>query len=96
MRSQGERTNQDVAAGKSRELHAIVTTIDEQGFIILKHERKASSLAMCQRCEFKFFTPPELSKNPIEAEEALLRSRFNAHKCKVRDFPVSAKRAVNQ
>jgi hypothetical protein len=72
-----------------------VTPMDEQDFIVIKHQRKTPSLAMCQRCEFKFFTPRELSNDPIEAE-AFLWGRFKAHKCKVRDFPVSTQRAINQ
>ena len=51
---------------------------------------------MCQRCKVKFFTPRELSDNPMVAEE-YLRNRFNTHGCKVREFIVSTKkRAVNQ
>jgi hypothetical protein len=70
--------------------------MDESGFVILKRERKTPSLAMCQRCKIKFFTPRELSDRPTEAEEYLW-SRFRAHDCKVREFLVrTQKRAVNQ
>ena len=58
--------------------------MDEQGFVVIKRERKTPSLAMCQRCKIKFFTPRELSNDPIEAE-AFLWGRFNARKCKT--FP---------
>ena len=71
-------------------------TMDELGFTILRHDRKTPSLAMCQRCKIKFFTPRELSDDPIKAE-AFLWGRFNVHKCKVQDFPVrTQKTAVNQ
>jgi len=70
--------------------------MDELGFVILKRERKTPSLAMCQRCKIKFFTPRELSDYPTEAEEYLW-NRFNTHECKVREFLVrTQKRAVNQ
>jgi hypothetical protein len=69
--------------------------MDELGFVILQRERKTPSLAMCERCKIKFFTPRELSDNPVKAEE-FLRGRFADHECKLRDFPRRQKRAVNQ
>ena len=70
--------------------------MDELGFVILKRERGIPSLAMCERCNLKFFTARELSDYPVEAEKYLW-GRFNAHKCKLQDFPIRAnKRAVNQ
>jgi hypothetical protein len=69
--------------------------MNEQGFVILKRERETPSLAMCQRCEIKFFTPHELANDPTEAE-VFLRGRFMVHKCKALDFLVRAQRAVNQ
>jgi hypothetical protein len=69
--------------------------MNEQGFVIIKREQKTPSLAMCQRCEIKFFTPRELSSDPIKAE-AFLWNRFSDHKCKVRDFPVRTRSAINQ
>jgi hypothetical protein len=69
--------------------------MDELSFVILKREHRTPSLAMCQRCKIKFFTPRELNDDPIKAEE-YLRGRFSTHECKLCDFPWQPKRAVNQ
>jgi hypothetical protein len=65
--------------------------MDELGLVILQRERTTPSLAMYQRCKTKFFTPRELSANPVKAEE-FLRGRFNDHERKLRDFPRRQKR----
>ncbi len=70
--------------------------MDELGFAIIKWERETPSLAMCQHCEIKFFTPRELSNDPIRAKE-FLWGRFSSHRCKVREIRVRLQRkAVNQ
>ena len=52
----------------------------ERRLLILKHMDKTPFLATCERCHFKFFTPRELGRKPIEAEQNL-RNRFELHRC---------------
>jgi len=52
----------------------------DSDFVILKRERQTASLAMCQRCKIKFFTPRELTDKRNEAEH-FLWNRFFDHKC---------------
>ena len=59
--------------------------MDERDFVIIKRERETPTLAMCRKCEIKFFTPRELTYSPTKAAEFLLE-RFRAHRCKVRDI----------
>jgi hypothetical protein len=54
----------------------------ERRFAILKYSGKAPSLAACEFCHLKFFTPSELKNNPVEAE-MYLREKFQWHECKV-------------
>jgi len=68
----------------------------DSGFVILKRERQTPSLAMCQRCKIKFFTPRALTNDPREAEEYLW-GRFVNHKCPFVIFPSPFhKKAANQ
>jgi hypothetical protein len=53
----------------------------QSSFIILKHMRKAPSMATCERCHIKFFTPLELLSDPMKAENHL-RNKFVVHECK--------------
>jgi hypothetical protein len=54
----------------------------ERRFAILKYNGKTPTLAMCERCHLKFFTPRELTNKPVEAE-MYLREKFQWHECKV-------------
>ena len=45
---------------------------------------KTPFLATCERCHLKFFTPTQLSRKPVEAEQNL-RERFDIHKCRPED-----------
>jgi len=49
-------------------------------FVILKHMGKTPSMATCERCHVKFFTPLDLLKSPQKAVENLL-DQFSRHKC---------------
>jgi hypothetical protein len=55
-------------------------------FIVLKREGDMPTMAMCKRCQIKFFTPREVLKDPVEAEVFLLR-KFLTHDCKVKRTP---------
>jgi hypothetical protein len=68
----------------------------DSDFVILKREGQTPSLAMCQRCKIKFFTPRELTHKRNEAE-IFLWGRFVEHKCRVVALPSrSHRKAVNQ
>jgi hypothetical protein len=68
----------------------------DSDFVILKREGQTPSLAMCQRCKVKFFTPPELTDKRNEAED-FLWGRFFDHKCRVVTLPSRThEKAVNQ
>ena len=65
-------------------------------FVILKRELQTPSLAMCQRCKVKFFTPRELSDKRNEAED-FLWGRFFVHKCRMVTLRSrTLQKAVNQ
>ena len=49
-------------------------------FVILRCEGQTPSLAMCQRCQIKFFASRELTHRGQEAREFLF-GRFLDHKC---------------
>jgi hypothetical protein len=53
----------------------------ERRLVILKLVGKTPVLAMCERCQIKFFTPRELTNLPAEAEHNLWH-KFNSHECK--------------
>ena len=53
----------------------------ERQFVILKYIHETASLATCGRCHLKFFTPLELIREPLEAENNL-RDKFASHKCR--------------
>jgi hypothetical protein len=59
-------------------------TMPERRFAILKYSGKTPSLATCELCHLKFFTPSELKNNIVEAE-MYLREKFEWHECK--DWP---------
>ena len=64
--------------------------------MILKRERQTPTLAMCQRCKVKFFTPRELTDKRNEAGD-FLWGRFVEHKCRMVFLPSrSYRKAVNQ
>ncbi len=60
----------------------------ERQFVILKYIHKTASLATCGRCHLKFFTPLELIREPLEAENSL-RDKFASHKCQPVPFAQS-------
>lgn len=49
--------------------------------VFLQYAGKAPSLAGCAKCHLKFFTPPELMRQP-EAAAQYLRRKFSLHTCK--------------
>lgn len=61
----------------------------ERRFLILKYMGKTPFLATCERCHLKFFTPRELGRKPVEADQNL-RNRFEIHKCLPEDVGVVA------
>jgi hypothetical protein len=50
-------------------------------FIILKYMGKSPSMATCERCHVKFFTPLHLIKNPLKAK-GNLHDQFSQHTCR--------------
>ena len=58
----------------------------EADFIVLKYDYRTPILAMCRRCQLKFFTLHILSLDPIGAEQYLW-GKYQAHDCKVAEFP---------
>jgi hypothetical protein len=56
----------------------------ERRFLILKYMGRTPYLATCERCNLKFFTPTELSRKPVEADQNL-RNRFEIHQCRPED-----------
>ena len=60
----------------------IYTMQPDSNFAILKRLGKTPSLAMCRKCEIKFFTPQELMNDARGAEVYLWR-RFMSHRCSV-------------
>jgi len=56
----------------------------ERRFLILKYMGKTPYLATCERCNLKFFTPTELSRKPVDADQNL-QNRFEIHKCRLDD-----------
>lgn len=58
----------------------------EADFIVLKYDYRTPILAMCRRCQLKFFTLHILSLDPIGAEQYLW-GKYQAHDCKVAGFP---------
>lgn len=60
----------------------------ERRLVILKYMRKTPSLASCGRCHLKFFTPLDLIREPLEAENNL-RDKFVSHKCQPVPFTQS-------
>jgi hypothetical protein len=64
-------------------LERIVFRMDEQPerrFVILKYMRVTPSLATCDRCHLKFFTPLDVIRDPLDAEQNL-RGKFASHTC---------------
>jgi hypothetical protein len=57
----------------------------QNDFIILAYTGQAPNLAMCRRCDVKFFTPHVPRLDATKAEK-YLREKFAAHKCIGGDF----------
>ena len=53
----------------------------ERLFVVLRHIHKTPSLATCECCHIKFFTPLELMREPLEADH-YLRDKFASHTCR--------------
>jgi hypothetical protein len=54
------------------------TNVNE--FTILRYSGKTPVLAVCTRCQLKFFTPSGMKQNSQEAEY-YLRDKFRDHRC---------------
>jgi len=54
----------------------------ERQLAILRYRNQTPSLATCERCHIKFFTPSELLARPAEAGDHL-REKFASHTCKL-------------
>jgi hypothetical protein len=52
----------------------------ERSFVILKYVNKVPSLASCERCQRKFFTPKTHGHDRVGAEQYLL-GKFEQHRC---------------
>jgi hypothetical protein len=57
-----------------------VTPRTERRFVIVRYEGRIAAMASCAKCERKFFTPTTLARDPIGAEEYLVR-KFDVHNC---------------
>lgn len=49
---------------------------------ILRQVGKTASFGECEQCHLKFFTPREMERDPVGAEERM-RDKFEAHTCKI-------------
>jgi len=49
--------------------------------IVLKYGDKVPSMASCAKCQYKFFTPSDLQRDPVGAELYLL-DKFDLHECR--------------
>ena len=54
--------------------------MQENDFIILRYEGKASAMAACTECQRKFFTPDSYYGDAIGAEKYLF-NKFHEHRC---------------
>jgi len=61
----------------------------ERRLLILKYMGETPFLATCERCHLKFFTPRELGRKPVDAEQNL-RNRFEMHMCRLKDVAEAA------
>lgn len=52
----------------------------EATLMILRWVNKVPAMATCSKCNLKFFTPKEYSKDSVGAEE-YLESKFETHHC---------------
>ncbi len=57
----------------------------ERSIVVMAYKDGAPGLACCSRCSLKFFTPLNLSDDPLSAEN-YLREKFDNHICKVLPF----------
>jgi hypothetical protein len=55
---------------------------DESGFSILQYRGKIPALAVCTRCQLKFFTPPKLIADSEKAQDYLW-GKYEAHQCPI-------------
>jgi hypothetical protein len=54
----------------------------ERSFLIVKtYGNGVPSLASCAKCQYKFFTPPDMCRDRANAEQ-YLRDKFTAHECR--------------
>lgn len=60
-------------------------------FIVLKYSERTPTLAMCRKCKVKFFAIHASIHDPIGAQQYLW-DKFNAHNCKVEEFPSKHRR----
>ena len=49
--------------------------------VILKRVGKTPIFAECEQCHFKFFTPRDLERDSLGAEERM-QDKFDTHRCK--------------
>jgi hypothetical protein len=63
----------------------LALSMAERRLTILRYSGKTPSFAMCEKCRLKFFTPRELTNEPVKAE-ANLRQKFEVHNCKIAVF----------
>jgi hypothetical protein len=52
----------------------------ERNFIVLRYQGKIPAMAVCGKCQQKFFTPDSYYGDVIGAEQYLL-GKFNEHQC---------------
>lgn len=53
---------------------------NKRDFEILKHKGRTPALAVCRKCDLKFFTPKELIDIPEEASVYLM-TKYDMHHC---------------
>ena len=68
--------------GRASNATSLVFLMPDDGsqFVILKKLGTVPSMGGCALCGRKFFTPPELLKDAVAAEN-YLRRKFDSHEC---------------
>ncbi len=56
--------------------------MQEREFIVLRHEGKIPAMAVCGKCQQKFFTPDSYYGDVIGAEQYLI-GKFSEHRCEL-------------
>ena len=52
-----------------------------RSFVILRYSKGVPTMAGCEACQRKFFTLPEVDRDPHTTAEQYLLRKFDQHKC---------------